>query len=76
MSDLRRGLSARNIAQGRARTRCGGSGSSASTSTTRIRTTRGRRCEETLVAFGGLIEDGLIGYAAASNYSAERLARR
>ncbi len=31
--------------------------------------------EETLTAFGELIEDGLIGYAAASNYSAERLER-
>lgn len=29
--------------------------------------------EETLAAFGGLIDDGLIRYAAASNYSAERL---
>jgi aryl-alcohol dehydrogenase-like predicted oxidoreductase len=29
--------------------------------------------QETLIAFGGLIEDGLIGYAAASNYSAKRL---
>ena len=29
--------------------------------------------QETLTAFGELIEDGLIGYAAASNYSAERL---
>jgi len=29
--------------------------------------------QETLSAFGELIEDGLIGYAAASNYSAERL---
>jgi aryl-alcohol dehydrogenase-like predicted oxidoreductase len=29
--------------------------------------------EETLTAFGELIEDGLIRYAAASNYSAERL---
>ena len=29
--------------------------------------------QETLAAFGELIEDGLIGYAAASNYSAERL---
>ncbi len=29
--------------------------------------------EETLTAFGELIEDGLIGYAAASNYDAERL---
>lgn len=29
--------------------------------------------QETLAAFGGLIEDGSIGYAAASNYSAERL---
>ncbi len=29
--------------------------------------------QETLRAFGELIEDGLIGYAAASNYSAERL---
>jgi aryl-alcohol dehydrogenase-like predicted oxidoreductase len=31
--------------------------------------------EETLAAFGSLIADGLIGYAAASNYSAERLAQ-
>ncbi len=31
--------------------------------------------EETLTAFGELVEDGLIGYAAASNYSAERLAQ-
>jgi aryl-alcohol dehydrogenase-like predicted oxidoreductase len=30
--------------------------------------------EETLAAFGSLIADGLIGYAAASNYSAARLA--
>jgi aryl-alcohol dehydrogenase-like predicted oxidoreductase len=29
--------------------------------------------EETLTAFGELIEDGMIRYAAASNYSAERL---
>jgi len=29
--------------------------------------------QESLTAFGELIEDGLIGYAAASNYSAERL---
>jgi aryl-alcohol dehydrogenase-like predicted oxidoreductase len=29
--------------------------------------------EETLEAFGALIDDGLIGYAAASNYSAQRL---
>jgi aryl-alcohol dehydrogenase-like predicted oxidoreductase len=29
--------------------------------------------QETLTAFDELIEDGLIGYAAASNYSAERL---
>lgn len=29
--------------------------------------------QETLTAFGELIEDGLISYAAASNYSAERL---
>jgi aryl-alcohol dehydrogenase-like predicted oxidoreductase len=29
--------------------------------------------QETLTAFGELIEDGLIGYAGASNYSAERL---
>jgi aryl-alcohol dehydrogenase (NADP+) len=29
--------------------------------------------EETLAAFGSLIADGLIGYAAASNYSAARL---
>jgi len=29
--------------------------------------------QETLAAFGTLIEEGLIGYAAASNYSAERL---
>jgi aryl-alcohol dehydrogenase-like predicted oxidoreductase len=29
--------------------------------------------QESLKAFGELIEDGLIGYAAASNYSAERL---
>lgn len=29
--------------------------------------------EQTLAAFGALIEDGTIGYAAASNYSAERL---
>jgi aryl-alcohol dehydrogenase-like predicted oxidoreductase len=29
--------------------------------------------EETLAAFGALIADGLIGYAAASNYSAARL---
>jgi aryl-alcohol dehydrogenase-like predicted oxidoreductase len=29
--------------------------------------------QETLTAFGELIEDGLIGYAAASNYSPERL---
>ncbi len=29
--------------------------------------------QETLAAFGALIEDGAIGYAAASNYSAERL---
>jgi aryl-alcohol dehydrogenase-like predicted oxidoreductase len=29
--------------------------------------------QETLTAFGELVEDGLIGYAAASNYSAERL---
>jgi len=29
--------------------------------------------QETLTAFGELIEDGLIRYAAASNYSAERL---
>jgi len=29
--------------------------------------------QETLTAFGELIEDGLIGHAAASNYSAERL---
>ncbi|HEY2718042.1 MAG TPA: aldo/keto reductase, partial [Solirubrobacteraceae bacterium] len=29
--------------------------------------------EETLTAFGELIEDGLIGYAAASNFTAERL---
>jgi aryl-alcohol dehydrogenase-like predicted oxidoreductase len=31
--------------------------------------------EETLAAFGSLIADGLIGYAAASNYSAARLAQ-
>jgi aryl-alcohol dehydrogenase (NADP+) len=31
--------------------------------------------QETLAAFGSLIADGLIGYAAASNYSAERLAQ-
>jgi aryl-alcohol dehydrogenase-like predicted oxidoreductase len=31
--------------------------------------------DETLAAFGSLIADGLIGYAAASNYSAERLAQ-
>jgi aryl-alcohol dehydrogenase-like predicted oxidoreductase len=31
--------------------------------------------EETLAAFGTLIADGLIGYAAASNYSATRLAQ-
>jgi aryl-alcohol dehydrogenase-like predicted oxidoreductase len=31
--------------------------------------------EETLAAFGSLIADGLIGYAAASNYSAERFAQ-
>ena len=29
--------------------------------------------EETLTAFGELIEDGMVRYAAASNYSAERL---
>jgi aryl-alcohol dehydrogenase (NADP+) len=29
--------------------------------------------EETLAAFGALIDDGLIAYAAASNYGAERL---
>jgi aryl-alcohol dehydrogenase-like predicted oxidoreductase len=29
--------------------------------------------QETLTAFGELIEDGLVGYVAASNYSAERL---
>jgi aryl-alcohol dehydrogenase-like predicted oxidoreductase len=29
--------------------------------------------QESLTAFGELIDDGLIGYAAASNYSAERL---
>jgi aryl-alcohol dehydrogenase-like predicted oxidoreductase len=29
--------------------------------------------QESLKAFGELIEDGLVGYAAASNYSAERL---
>jgi aryl-alcohol dehydrogenase-like predicted oxidoreductase len=29
--------------------------------------------QETLTAFGELVEDGLIGHAAASNYSAERL---
>jgi aryl-alcohol dehydrogenase-like predicted oxidoreductase len=29
--------------------------------------------EETLAAFGELIEDGLIGYAGASNYDAQRL---
>jgi aryl-alcohol dehydrogenase-like predicted oxidoreductase len=31
--------------------------------------------EQTLAAFGELIEEGRIGYAAASNYSAERLAQ-
>jgi aryl-alcohol dehydrogenase-like predicted oxidoreductase len=31
--------------------------------------------DETLAAFGSLIADGLIGYAAASNYSAARLAQ-
>jgi aryl-alcohol dehydrogenase-like predicted oxidoreductase len=31
--------------------------------------------EETLATFGSLIADGLIGHAAASNYSAERLAQ-
>jgi len=31
--------------------------------------------QETLAAFSSLIADGLIGYAAASNYSAERLAQ-
>jgi aryl-alcohol dehydrogenase-like predicted oxidoreductase len=35
---------------------------------------RGTKLKETLGAFGALIEDGLIRHAAASNYSAERLA--
>ncbi len=54
----------------------GGWGSTRSTSTTPTETTRRRPWQETLAAFGELIDEGKIRHAAASNYSAPRLSRR
>lgn len=74
MSPDRKGLSEKNVREG------------AEASLERLQTDyvdlyygheddRETKLEETLEAFGALIEDGLIRYAAASNYGPERLAQ-